>query len=66
MSKEFKIANWKVEVDWRGMTLEPVETPARQAGRKRRKPVPQGRKAAVAVNLQRKKITEQGESQAWL
>ncbi len=25
MSKEFKIANWKIEVDWRGMSLAPVE-----------------------------------------
>jgi len=35
MSKEFKIANWKVEVDWSGMSLAPVEISTASGGERR-------------------------------
>jgi hypothetical protein len=65
MSKEFKIANWKVEVDWSGMTLAPVGVQGQKAERKRRKAAPRDRKPAVGANLQQPKSKEQGDHPVW-
>ncbi|MGH9846351.1 MAG: hypothetical protein ACREEM_47235 [Blastocatellia bacterium] len=65
MSKEFKIANWKIEVDWSGMSLAPVEERSEKPERKQRKVVPRRRKAVAAtVNVQ--KTTEKGETKVWV
>jgi hypothetical protein len=70
MSVKFKIADWKFEMDWKGMTAEPPTELGKDGELSDRRSKNQ-RRSRNAIDALKKKVkgsqepAEQGEKEAW-
>lgn len=70
MSLKFKVADWRFEIDWQGMTAEPSDDP-RENGEPSNQRSEKHGSARKAIDALQKKVkrsqepTDQGEKEAW-
>ena len=71
MSMEFKIKDWRFEIDWKGMTAEPIAGSADRSALDRQRQQVIRRPSTPKANIRKKterirKQTEEGENEAWI